>query len=146
MLMDIEKKATVLTPADNSGYVMVQAGIIKTRVPQDNLKLLEDSGVTVDEPKSGRKTGGTQSRASRDVHNELDLRGQSSDEALMELDRFIDEAVMSGVPTVTVIHGKGTGALRTAVHAHLRKHRNVRTFRLGVYGEGESGVSVVEIK
>ena len=64
----------------------------------------------------------------------------------MELDQYLDGAVMSGLPTVTIIHGKGTGALRTGIHQHLKRHKNVRAFRLGVYGEGESGVTVVELK
>ncbi|MFR9190658.1 MAG: Smr/MutS family protein [Anaerotruncus massiliensis (ex Togo et al. 2019)] len=70
----------------------------------------------------------------------------TSDEALVELERFIDSCVLSGVPTVTIIHGKGTGALRAAVQQRLRKHRNVKTFRLGTYGEGEAGVTIAELK
>ena len=68
------------------------------------------------------------------------------EEGLMTMDQYIDNCVLSGVKNVTIIHGKGTGVLRTAVHSHLKKNKMVRTFRLGVYGEGESGVTIVELK
>ena len=77
---------------------------------------------------------------------EINLLGMTVDEALMETDQFIDHAVMNGQTMVYLIHGKGTGALRKAIHAHLRGHRNVKSFRLGQYGEGEAGVTVVELK
>ena len=80
------------------------------------------------------------------MKTEVDLRGMTTDEALMELDRFIDASVLSNVPTVTIIHGKGTGALRAAVQQRLKKHRSVKSFRLGTFGEGESGVTVAELK
>jgi DNA mismatch repair protein MutS2 len=67
-------------------------------------------------------------------------------EAVFELDRYIDQSVLSGIPAVTVIHGKGTGALRSAIQAHLRGHKAVKTYRAGAYGEGEAGVTVVELK
>ena len=72
--------------------------------------------------------------------------GQSVEEALLEIDRFLDNAVLCGLERVTVIHGKGTGVLRSAVHAHLKGHRQVKGFRLGAFGEGEHGVTVVELK
>jgi len=89
---------------------------------------------------------GLESRAMRNAKTELDLRGMTADEGVMETDSFLDEAVMAGLETVTVIHGKGTGALRAAIHAHLKAHPSVKSFRLGVYGEGESGVTVVTLK
>lgn len=70
----------------------------------------------------------------------------NAEEGIMETDRFIDNAVMTGLHTLTLIHGKGTGILRNAIHQHLRRHKNVRSFRLGVYGEGETGVTIVELK
>ena len=69
----------------------------------------------------------------------------ASDEAILELDKYIDNAVLSGITTVTVIHGKGTGTLRKAVQAHLRTHKNIKTFRTGTFGEGENGVTIAEI-
>ena len=87
-----------------------------------------------------------ESRATRALSTELDIRGHAIDEGLMELDNFLDGAVMSGIEVVTVIHGKGTGALKNAVRQHLKTHRGVKEFRRGVYGEGEDGVTVVTLK
>ena len=77
---------------------------------------------------------------------ELDMRGQNADEGIMELDQFIDSAVLSGIGSITIIHGKGTGVLRDAVRQHLRRHKSIKTFRPGVYGEGEDGVTIAELK
>jgi len=76
----------------------------------------------------------------------VDLRGMTSDEALLELDRYLDNSMLSGIASVTIIHGKGTGALRAAVQKRLKGHKLVRTFRAGVYGEGEAGVTIAELK
>ncbi|MBQ1183408.1 MAG: Smr/MutS family protein, partial [Clostridia bacterium] len=78
--------------------------------------------------------------------SEIDIRGFTGDEAGLELDRFIDNSVMAGLNTVWIIHGKGTGALKKAVHAYLRTNRSVKDFRFGQYGEGEDGVTVVTLK
>ena len=80
------------------------------------------------------------------ITTELDIRGFASDEGLMEVDRFLDEAVLGGVETVTIIHGKGTGILRKGIHEMLKKHRYVKSYRLGTFGEGEDGITVVELK
>ncbi len=143
LIFDIDKKATVLKLPDASGQVEVQAGIIRTRVALSNLRL-------IDKKPAAPTRGGVQrqmtSRMERSAATDLDLRGMASDEGLIEVDRFIDNAVMAGVPQVTIIHGKGTGVLRAAVQQHLRRHPSVKSFRLGTYGEGESGVTVVELK
>ena len=148
-LMDMGLKAVVLKAADNQGMVEVQAGAIRTRTPVSNLRLYESKraekkGRTV--PVAGARVGGLTSRMERQVHTDLDLRGQSVEEALLEVDRFLDNAVLCGLERVTIIHGKGTGVLRSAVHAHLKGHRQVKGFRLGAFGEGEHGVTVVELK
>ena len=138
--------ATVIEPPDKNGNVLIQAGLMKTRVKQETLRLTDkkDSG----KPKIPltRTVRGTESRATAKVNTSCDLRGKTVDEALMELDMFIDSAVMSGINEFTVIHGKGTGALRSAVQTHLRSHPQIKTFRLGVYGEGENGVTIVTLK
>ena len=149
LLMDMGLKAVVLKAADHQGMVEVQAGAIRTRTPVSNLRLYESKraekkGRTV--PVSGVRVGGLTSRMERQVHTDLDLRGQSVEEALLEIDRFLDNAVLCGLERVTIIHGKGTGVLRSAVHAHLKGHRQVKGFRLGAFGEGEHGVTVVELK
>ena len=144
LLTDIDKKAVVLAPPDAAGNVEVQAGIIRTRVPVENLRLVGEKKNEAKAPSTHVR--GTASRAVREVHTEIDLRGLTGEEAILEADRFIDDAVMSGLERVTLIHGKGTGALRTALHQHLRAHPSVKSFRLGAYGEGETGVTIVELK
>ena len=148
-LMDMGLKAVVMKAADSQGMVEVQAGAIRTRTPVSNLRLYESKraekkGRTV--PVAGARVGGLTSRMERQVHTDLDLRGQSVEEALLEIDRFLDNAILCGLERVTIIHGKGTGVLRSAVHAHLKGHRQVKGFRLGAFGEGEHGVTVVELK
>ena len=155
LLVELDKQAVVLTPPDSGGNVEVQAGIIRTRVNVKSLRLLDGPAVTASVTPRTRTVrpsqvqaarGGVRSRMERDIHTELDLRGMTTEEALLETDRFLDDAVLSGIETVTIIHGKGTGALRSAVQTHLRSHPSVAEFRLGTYGEGENGVTVVKLK
>ena len=150
IINELNKEGTVLSDPDSSGNVMVQAGILKTRVPVGGLRLIEDQEKKKITYNGGGKSGvsyrDVKASAGRDAKTEVDLRGMTTDEALLELDQYLDGAVLAGLNTVTIIHGKGTGALRAAVHQHLRKHKAVRTFRLGVYGEGESGVTIAELK
>ncbi|HIS69441.1 MAG TPA: endonuclease MutS2 [Candidatus Gallacutalibacter stercoravium] len=144
LIFDIDKKGTVLALPDNSGQVTVQAGIIKTKVPLSNLRLLEsDKKPELPAVRSGRNM---RNRLTAPVATELDLRGKTAMEAIQDLDGFIDAAMLSGVNMLTVIHGKGTGVLRKAVQEHLRHHPAVKSYRLGTFGEGESGVTVVELK
>ncbi len=142
LIADIDKQGDVLSLPDSDGYLFIQAGIIKTKVNIDNLRLVEQAQKKPDSS-TGRRT---LSRAKEPVRTELDLRGMTADEAVMELERFVDSAVLSGINIVTVIHGKGTGVLRRAVHDALRGHNSVRTYRLGVFGEGEDGVTIIELK
>ena len=144
LVRDIDKKATVLeTPAENATTVLVQAGIIKTRTPLKNLKLLESEKISV----SGKPLQrGTRSRIDTRPITEIDVRGYTADEAVMEVDRAIDNAVLMNMSSVTIIHGKGTGVLRREIQQFLRHHKAVKSFRLGTFGEGEAGVTIVEMK
>lgn len=144
-IIDIDKKGTALEDQGDKDQILVQAGIFKTRVPVQNLRLLESEKIQV-EGKRRRVTTSLPSKKEMQVKSEINLMGQTVDEALLELDQFIDHCVLSGVNLITIVHGKGTGALRSAVSQHLRKHPSIRSFRLGVYGEGESGVTIAEIK
>ena len=143
LIFDIDKRGTVLQEEDSSGNVLVQAGIIKTRVPVKNLRLMEQKSVKTYARGTTRTVTG---KATAPVSTSVDLRGMTAMEAIMELDRFIDNALLTGVNVLTVIHGKGTGVLRKEVQAHLKRHPSVKSYRLGVFGEGESGVTVVELK
>ena len=124
--------------------VLVQSGIFKARVKMGDLMLTEKKKKP--KPVSQRSVFRTTSRADADVTTELDLRGQTVDEALMNLGLFIDKCVLNNIPEIRIIHGKGTGALRSAVTQELRHHPNIKAFRLGVYGEGENGVTIAELK
>ncbi len=144
LIFDIDKKATVLElPEGKSDSALVQAGIIRTRVPLSNLRLVSEK-----QKQAPRRTvtRNVVSRAQAPVRTELDLRGEMVEEALMNVDQFIDSALLSGIGQLTIIHGKGTGALRTAVQQHLKHHPSVQSYRLGVFGEGEAGVTIVELK
>ena len=141
LIFDIDKKATVLETGKDS--VLVQAGIIKTRVPLSNLRLLKQEKVKVPQRSVTRTI---RSDMKRTASAEVDVRGENAIDAVMEVDRAIDAAVMQGLHQITIIHGKGTGVLRKEIQAHLRKHPLVRTFRIGVFGEGDSGVTVAEFK
>lgn len=143
LIYDIDKRGTVLQPPDKDGKTaLVQAGIIQTRVPVSNLRLLNEKPVKKPQGSVTRSVNRANVRAAM----ELDVRGQTSDEALMNVDQFIDSAVLAGINMLTIIHGKGTGALRAAVQQHLKRHPNVKSFRLGTFGEGEAGVTIVELK
>ena len=122
---------------------LVQAGIIKTRVPISNLRLLKEEKVTL--PKRS-VTRTIRSDVKRTASTEVDVRGQVVIDAVIEVDRAIDSAVMQGLHQITIIHGKGTGVLRKEIQNHLKNHPSVRTFRLGTFGEGDSGVTIAELK
>lgn len=121
---------------------VVTSGVMKLKVPLNNLRFAKKKQLN----KPARTVSGVTSRAERAATAELDLRGFASDEGVLALDRFIDEALLSGIGSITVIHGKGTGVLRKAVHSFLKSHKSVRTYRLGTFGEGEMGVTIVELK
>ena len=134
----------MLSPADKNGNVEVQAGSIKTRVKLANLRLCENAPKK-QEKKSTAKLQG-ESRLNMTPSTRLDLRGMTVDDCLIELDRFIDQGLRTGLNEFTIVHGKGTGALRSAVTRYLKASPNVKTSRLGVYGEGEDGVTIVTLK
>ena len=144
LIFDIDKKGILASEPDNNGFVFVQAGIMKTKVNISKLRLIDAEKVTYQSKKVS--TRNIKSKIDRKIQLELDIRGHNVDEGLHELGMFIDNAVLSGVGLVTVIHGKGTGILRNAVHGYLKSHPSVKNYRIGVYGEGEDGVTIVELK
>ncbi len=144
IIRDIAKTAKVLSPADKNGNVEVQAGSIKTRVKLSNLRLCENA--TQKKKKNSTISVQGESRLNMEASTRLDLRGMTVDECLIELDRFIDKGLRTGLNEFTVVHGKGTGALRSAVTRYLKASPFVKNSRLGVYGEGEDGVTIVTLK
>ena len=146
-IAELDQLATVTALPDRHGMVGVRAGIMRTKVPLSGL-CAPNKMQKAPQPKKqpGRSTTVQRSESSRDARMEINLLGMTVEEALMETDQFIDHAVLNNITTIYLIHGKGTGALRSAIQAHLRGHKNVKSFRLGRYGEGEAGVTVVELK
>lgn len=142
-LIELGSNGTVLTPPDKSGMVQVQAGIMKVSIHQSKLKLLEESGKKTVEAFIAKKQAELRSIK---ISQDIDVRGLMSDEAVDTVERYLDNAFMAKLNTVTVIHGKGTGALRKAIHARLKSHPHVKSFRLGTFGEGEAGVTVIELR
>ncbi|MGN0478718.1 MAG: Smr/MutS family protein, partial [Hominenteromicrobium sp.] len=143
LIYDIDKAATVLELPKTGDMVLVQAGIVKTRVPMKNLRLTDKKAR---EKKLGGRRNVTKTADTASVRSEIDVRGMNVEEAILEVDAFIDHALLRNLNQLTIIHGKGTGVLRSGIQQHLKRHKAVKSFRLGVYGEGESGVTVVELK
>lgn len=142
LIYDLNKNGTVISLVDKKGMVGVQMGLMKTRVPESNLRLLE-SNTTKQKQSTVRKV---RNNAQRKVSTELDLRGCNIEEGILLVDRFIDNCVLSNINQISIIHGKGTGLLRKGIQSHLKRHPSVKSFRLGTFGEGESGVTIVELK
>lgn len=140
-ILSTGRQAEVLKVNDN-GTLSLQAGIMKLTVPPEEVSLIEQPGK---KKLSVAASAGAALRTAS-VSRELDIRGMMADEAELAVERYLDAASAARLQTVTIIHGKGTGALRSAVQQILRRSRQVKTYRLGRYGEGETGVTVVELK
>lgn len=138
----LNQKAVVISEPDSKGEVMVQVGIMKINVPLN--KLMRD----ISKKKEAKKTGGAQlvRQKVNSVASSIDLRGQNLEEALYNIDKYLDDAYLANLEMVTLIHGKGTGVLREGIQSALRKHPYVKSIRTGDFGEGGSGVTVVEMK
>ena len=138
-------KGTVSSLPDKNGNLFVQCGIIRSKVSLNDLVLIEEE--TINTGKMQRSSSGKLKMSkSYSISTEINLLGRTVDEALSELDKYLDDAYLTHLPSVRVVHGKGTGALRNAVHNYLRKNRVVKSYRLGEYGEGDAGVTIVEFK
>jgi len=137
-----KQKGYVLSEPTANGEVLVQVGIMKV-----NLKLAELRATAQPRQENQASGAGRLGKGkAEDIKKELDLRGLTVDDAVYEVDKYLDDAVLSGLAQVYIIHGKGTGALRSAIKEHLSGHLHVKGFRLGQFGEGGSGVSVVDLK
>lgn len=157
-----EKKAKPIGPGDEvmvhsfrqkghvvelsgSKEVLVQMGIMKMKVSLSDLELIQAAKTTAAQPQRKQVTTVQRSREDN-THSELDLRGANVEEALIDVDRFLDEAFLANLGQVYIIHGKGTGVLRTGIQEFLRRHKHVKSYRTGNYGEGGTGVTVAELK
>lgn len=142
-LLKLGTKASVIA-INKDGSYQLQAGILKLNARADEVYLLENENPYKE--KAGRPAHSGRQMKMEAVPTEVDLRGMDSIEAICVLERFMDEAFRSNAPSVRIIHGKGTGTLRAAVHTELKKNKFVKKFRLGLYGEGEDGVTIAEFR
>lgn len=140
-LPTFDKKVIVLTKPDSKGEVQVQAGIMKINVKLKDLREIKESKA---EKKDHKKK--TVNLNLKQVSSSVDLRGMDAEEAIYTVDKYLDDAYIGGLGEVTIIHGKGTGVLRKAIHDMLRTHAHVKSYRLGEYGEGGSGATVAVLK
>ncbi|MBE6784022.1 MAG: endonuclease MutS2 [Ruminococcaceae bacterium] len=145
IIASLAKQAEVTSLPDKKGEVGVVAGAIKTRVHISDLRLVEKQ---VQKKQTPKRTGSSnfEARSTAKAETKVDLRGMNADEAIMTLDRYIDTAYRLSITEFTVVHGKGTGVLRSVVQQYLKGNNFIKSYRLGVYGEGENGVTIVTLK
>jgi DNA mismatch repair protein MutS2 len=142
LIVNLNQKGTVVTPPDKDGEAVIQAGIMKINVHVTNLKIIDEQAAQM------RKTGSGKIGVSKsmNISTQVDIRGTNVDEAIEVLEKFLDDAAIAGLPEVTIIHGKGTGMLRNGVHQYLKSSGHAKSYRLGKYGEGEAGVTIVTMR
>ncbi len=146
-VLSMNLKGTVSTLPDAKGNLFVQMGILRSQVNLKDLEKISDESESAGSfPR--REAGGSKIKMSKSfsVGTELNLLGKTTDEALVELDKYLDDAYLAHIPSVRIVHGKGTGALRKAVHQYLRRQKHVESYRLGEFGEGDAGVTIVTFK
>lgn len=141
-ILSLGQHGTVISLPDDNGNVVVQVGIMKVNVHITTLKRCKEEDIKTNQI----STKNIIKNKTRNVKNELDLRGQTLDEALLDLDKYLDDVYIAGLKQSYIIHGKGTGVLREGIRSLLKTHKHVKAYRLGHYGEGGSGVTVVELK
>ena len=144
-VLSLNLKGTVSSMPDSKGNLFVQMGILRSQVNIKDLEKLDDTVITA----SGlnkTSSGKIKMSKSASVSAEINLLGKTVDEAISELDKYLDDAYIAHLPSVRIVHGKGTGALRKGVHNYLRRQKRVKSYRLGEFGEGDAGVTIVEFK
>lgn len=144
-ILSLNSVGTVSTLPNEKGDLFVQAGLLRTKVNLNDIELIKQAPV---KPEPKKKSGGGHIRMDKaaNIHQEINLIGMTVDEAMPVLGKYLDDAYLAHMSQVTVIHGRGTGALRKAVHNHLKRTKYIKSFRLGEFGEGDMGVTIVEFK
>lgn len=146
-ILSMGLKGTVSTLPDAKGGLFVQCGIIRTQTNVKDLVYLEEDALSTSAPRrTGSSSGKIKMSKTMSISTEINLLGKTVDEAIPQLDKYLDDAYLAHLPNVRVVHGKGTGALRNAVHSHLKRLKYVKEYRLGEYGEGDAGVTIVTFK
>lgn len=144
-IVDMNQEATVLNPPDKNGKVRVQAGIIKMDVHITNLRKIDEKQQSKELADKYVKSVRSFESKTKNVSTEIDVRGQSLEEAWDNAEKFLDDCYLAGMSTINIIHGKGTGVLRKGIQERLKKHKYVKSYRNGRFGEGEDGVTVIEL-
>jgi len=141
-------KGIVNSVPDAKGYLFVQCGIIRSKVHISDLELIDEDAVINKKDKKAQRSGISQLKMSKSytISPEINLLGKTVDEAISELDKYLDDAYLSHLSSVRIVHGKGTGALRQAVTNHLKRTKYIKAYRQGEYGEGDAGVTIAEFK
>ena len=149
-VLSMNLNGTVNSLPNAKGDLYVQMGILRSLVNISDLELLYDDSVSASSENRAKKAGSgsssTRMSKSFSISPEINLIGMTTDEAIPQLDKYLDDAYLAHLPQVRVVHGRGTGALKNAVHKHLKRLKYVKEFRLGVFGEGDSGVTIVSFK
>ena len=145
-VLSMNLKGTVSSLPDAKGNLYVQMGILRSQVHMSDLEIIEEPMTITAKQMQRTRTGKMKMSKSLSVSPELQLLGKTTDEALAELDKYLDDAYIAHVSPVRIVHGKGTGALRQAVHNYLKRQKHVKSYRLGAFGEGDAGVTIVEFK
>ncbi|NMB32798.1 MAG: endonuclease MutS2 [Clostridium sp.] len=141
LILDLNKNGTIINPPDTDGEALIQVGIMKINIHASKLKLLDEQ--RLEHEKVG--LGKIATAKSKNISLQVDVRGHCLEEALESVDKYIDDVVIAGLNTVSIIHGKGTGVLRNGIQKYLKTNPNVKSFRLGEYGEGGTGVTIIEL-
>lgn len=146
-LITIEKEGVVTALKDKKGLVSVTSGILKTKVSEDKLRLIDGNVKYKEKPKNDRVSEGKVKKTIvSSFRPEVDVRGMIGDDAWYVVDKYLDDAILCGMASVRVIHGKGTGALRAALWKYFKNDKRIKSYRHGTYGEGDAGVTVIEFK
>jgi len=145
-VLSMNLKGTVSSLPDAKGNLFVQMGILRSQVNISDLEIIEEPLSATEKQFHRTQTGKMKMNKSMSVSPEINLLGKTVDEAIAELDKYLDDAYLSHLSPVRIVHGKGTGALRNGIHNYLKRLKYVKSYRLGAFGEGDAGVTIVEFK
>ncbi len=145
-VLSMNLTGTISSLPDARGNVTVQMGILRSQVSISDLEILEEKPAYLQKTTAKTGKGKIKMSKSMSVSTEINLLGKTVDEAIAELDKYLDDAVLAHLNSVRIVHGKGTGALRAGIHKYLKRQKHVKSFRLGAFGEGDAGVTIAELK
>lgn len=145
-VLSMNINGTVASLPDNKGNLTVQMGILRSQVNISDLEIIDETPAYLKKTTRAGGKGKIKMSKSLSVSTEINLLGKTVDEAIAELDKYLDDASLAHLSSVRIVHGKGTGALRKGIHQYLRRQKHVRSFRLGEFGEGDAGVTIAELK